>query len=545
MSSGCGDVLSLADLQTAKKHQIFEAEVITGRVGGVASGASIDYASNPVTGQVQKTMPAILRDIGFAPASFDFTTGGTLTTADRDKAVLWPLASGGDGDWYYWEGALPKVIPASSTPASTGGVAVGAWKPVGDLTLRQELSAPTGIGLVGGAWIIPEMFYSGSGSHSAAVQAAFDRSETTGELVYLTGTYYFDVPVTVSNNVNVMSGQKAAVMPYPGSGNGTAFIFGPNNYNRRFELPAISGFTQPGVGAVIIRCDLAQIWVRQFVGCDTCFQTITDSDNNSILDLTMEFNTISGCEVAWHAHLESSSNILQGAMFKGNFVTDTTRVFKRTGISAFDDGIMIDLNAVDITNRAAGGVFLDNQVSGHTISRMIVNVRSWFGGEGFSMSSSGAAKIVSGQFNSGEMRLTTVRSFTFDNLPANQWRAGVLQTTNTAASLGQVRVLPLTPDLSLFNGGVPLSNTEFIVRIILESDLPAGSEVVGYFWNVFADGSYPRWRAVPIEGNTRLMLSRITDQSSTEIGRVLIGIRNTSPNSVVAGQSVYFRVSRD
>ena len=31
----CGDVLSLEDLQTAKKHQIFEAEVITGKAGGV------------------------------------------------------------------------------------------------------------------------------------------------------------------------------------------------------------------------------------------------------------------------------------------------------------------------------------------------------------------------------------------------------------------------------------------------------------------------------------------------------------------------------
>lgn len=145
----CGDVLSLEDLQTAKKHQIFEAEVITGKAGGVAGGAAIDYATNQVTGQLQKTMPAILRDIGFEPASFDFTSGGTLTTSDRNKAVLWPIASGGDGDWYYWEGALPKVIPAASTPASTGGVAAGAWRPVGDLTLREELAAPVGSAMIG------------------------------------------------------------------------------------------------------------------------------------------------------------------------------------------------------------------------------------------------------------------------------------------------------------------------------------------------------------------------------------------------------------
>ena len=139
MSSGCGDVLSLADLQTAKKHQIFEAEVITGKSGGVAGGADIDYATNQVTGQIQKTLPAVLRDAGFRPAAFTFATGGTLGVNDADVAVLWPLSAGGDGDYYNWQGALPKVIPASSTPASTGGVAPGAWVPVGDLSLRTEL----------------------------------------------------------------------------------------------------------------------------------------------------------------------------------------------------------------------------------------------------------------------------------------------------------------------------------------------------------------------------------------------------------------------
>ena len=170
MSSGCGDVLSLEDLKTAKKHQIFEAEVITGLAGGVASGDSIDYATNQATGQVQKTMPAILRDVGFRPASFDFVSGGTIGMNDRDLAVLWPLPSG-DGDWYYWEGALPKVVPASSSPATTGGVADGAWRPVGDITLRGELarhtpvSGGTLIGLSQGGnvqhalqYVTPQMF---------------------------------------------------------------------------------------------------------------------------------------------------------------------------------------------------------------------------------------------------------------------------------------------------------------------------------------------------------------------------------------------------
>lgn len=149
MSSGCGDVVSLADLQTAKKHQIFEAEVITGKSGGVAGGADIDYATNQVTGQVQKTLPAILRDAGFRPAAFTFTTGGTLNVGDSDMAVLWPTAGGGDGQYYIWKGAYPKTIPAASTPASTGGVSASGWLPLGDITLRAELKATDGFKLIG------------------------------------------------------------------------------------------------------------------------------------------------------------------------------------------------------------------------------------------------------------------------------------------------------------------------------------------------------------------------------------------------------------
>lgn len=143
MSSGCGDVLSLADLQTAKKHQIFEAEVITGKSGGVAGGADIDYATNAVTGQTQKTLPAVLRDAGFQVADFTFDTGGTLSIGDQEKAVLWP-GPGGDGMYYVWRGALPKVVPASSSPSSSGGVSTTTWQPLGDITLRANISDPDG-----------------------------------------------------------------------------------------------------------------------------------------------------------------------------------------------------------------------------------------------------------------------------------------------------------------------------------------------------------------------------------------------------------------
>lgn len=153
MSSGCGDVLSLVDLQTAKKHQIFEAEVITGKQGGVAGGADIDYATNQVTGQVQKTMPAVLRDIGFTPVSWDFSTGGTLTVNDRDKVVYDPASK----TWYSYAGTLPVVVPASFNPVGSAD-----WKPQTDPNLRDDLSGLDGSALVGAATYAQLRAYSGS-----------------------------------------------------------------------------------------------------------------------------------------------------------------------------------------------------------------------------------------------------------------------------------------------------------------------------------------------------------------------------------------------
>ena len=138
MSSGCGDVLSLADLQTAKKHHIFEAEVITGKSGGVATGADIDYATNPVTGQTQKTLPAVLRDAGFSPVSWDFSTGGTLTIADRDKVVYDPVGK----TWYLYAGTLPVVVPAGFNPVGNAD-----WKPQTDPDLRLDLQSWRGYSL--------------------------------------------------------------------------------------------------------------------------------------------------------------------------------------------------------------------------------------------------------------------------------------------------------------------------------------------------------------------------------------------------------------
>ena len=44
------------------------------------------------------------------------------------------------GEYYRWDGDLPKSVPAGSTPESAGGVGMGAWVSVGDASLRSDLS---------------------------------------------------------------------------------------------------------------------------------------------------------------------------------------------------------------------------------------------------------------------------------------------------------------------------------------------------------------------------------------------------------------------
>ncbi|EPT6996241.1 hypothetical protein ACVR2I_000233 [Cronobacter sakazakii] len=72
-----------------------------------------------------------------------FQAGTTLTLPNQ---VLKDMT---DGEYYRWDGALPKVVPVGSTPASTGGTGVGAWISVGDSALRSALASSDGFSLIG------------------------------------------------------------------------------------------------------------------------------------------------------------------------------------------------------------------------------------------------------------------------------------------------------------------------------------------------------------------------------------------------------------
>lgn len=67
-----------------------------------------------------------------------FQDGATIT--DQNQALRWRLPDG-DGEYYRWGGDFPKVVPAGSTPETTGGVGSGGWIGIGDAALRPQSNA--------------------------------------------------------------------------------------------------------------------------------------------------------------------------------------------------------------------------------------------------------------------------------------------------------------------------------------------------------------------------------------------------------------------
>ncbi len=90
----------------------------------------------------QYTAEEAIRNYGYITMD-SFEDGATLTLPNQT------LRYEANGEYYRWDGELPKIVPASSTPDSTGEVKLGAWVSVGDASLRSEISGKTGLSTIG------------------------------------------------------------------------------------------------------------------------------------------------------------------------------------------------------------------------------------------------------------------------------------------------------------------------------------------------------------------------------------------------------------
>lgn len=103
------DLLQVSDLERAKLHDTFHSEVITGKAGGLSTGANIDYATNAVTWQVQKTLPATVNGIDWSYVGK--LADGVTFTKKTDFAID---ASG--TQWIY-TGNYPFTATAGTVPS--------------------------------------------------------------------------------------------------------------------------------------------------------------------------------------------------------------------------------------------------------------------------------------------------------------------------------------------------------------------------------------------------------------------------------------------
>ena len=101
---------------------------------------------NQRDGGVVKTRAGAVRAVGIQRIG-DFTAGCTVT--ERNQGVLYET----DGTVYVWLGALPKVVPPASSPATTGGVSPSGWLDIGDASaysrIKIDLADKSGSTIIG------------------------------------------------------------------------------------------------------------------------------------------------------------------------------------------------------------------------------------------------------------------------------------------------------------------------------------------------------------------------------------------------------------
>ena len=172
---------------------------------GTLAGITVEDALSNNDANIREQWRRQLSDAGLNLVDGSFEDGATVNSTTD---AVWHIAA---GQCYVWGGALPKTIPASSTPESTGGISTEAWIDVRSKSVLSVLAQPTGAsksGLEQGGkvqdaipYLTPEMF-----SHlvvnsdwEPALEAADEKAALLGvPLLGFGKTYTIGAPVGFS-----------------------------------------------------------------------------------------------------------------------------------------------------------------------------------------------------------------------------------------------------------------------------------------------------------------------------------------------------------
>lgn len=144
-----GSVLTASDLTNAELQSIHIAEEGRDQTVDLAKEYADAASSSAVNAkdsedEARRIAASIKASglIGYITRR-SFENGFNVTT--WNEVLLWEE----DGEYYRWDGTLPKNVPAGSTPESSGGIGLGAWVSVGDATLRSDIGKSDGFSFIG------------------------------------------------------------------------------------------------------------------------------------------------------------------------------------------------------------------------------------------------------------------------------------------------------------------------------------------------------------------------------------------------------------
>lgn len=146
--ANCNDYISADDLKTGKQAILHIEHVAKSR--DAAGNPALDVADT-IRGQsvTNKTLDGLenlynqaISQVGYITMD-SFEDGATLTLPNQ---VLRYKAT---GEYYRWDGGVPKTVSSGSTPETAGGIGLGAWVSVGDAALRTELGKSDGFSFIG------------------------------------------------------------------------------------------------------------------------------------------------------------------------------------------------------------------------------------------------------------------------------------------------------------------------------------------------------------------------------------------------------------
>lgn len=110
--------------------------------GSYSDEFAVPSASTSTKVLTRESLRRSYAEAGYNLVAGSFEAGGTVAYAT--DVLLYEAT----GIAYLWLGAVPKVVPPASSPATTGGLGTNGWLDIGDASLRGDLAATGGSSII-------------------------------------------------------------------------------------------------------------------------------------------------------------------------------------------------------------------------------------------------------------------------------------------------------------------------------------------------------------------------------------------------------------